>query len=260
GLYETVGGSPQGVLWTALTDPATILEQLASHRNLSYILALSVPLAGLFLLAPALTAAAVPQLLANTLSDMPTTADAYWHYTSVVIPILVAATVLGAARLATRARLLAAGVLLGLCAGLSAILGPWPQLWSTSRLVPHQAWYGGTPPAGHIDALRAAVALIPPDAPVSSTGKVGAHLSARRYVYSVPVVRRAEWIVIDERDPAVAPGVGASATARVRRGVADPAIIERFLARIDASPGWKRVFSRSGVHVYRRTRVDVGQP
>lgn len=256
GLYDTVGGSPEGVLRTAISDPSTILGQLLTRDNLGYALELGVPLAGLFLLAPALAATATPQLLANTLSDIPTTADAHWHYTSALVAILVAASVLGIARLPARGRSLAATALVGLSLGLSVILGPWPQLWSTSRLVPHQAWLDGTPPPDHVEALRAALALIPANAPVSSTGKLGAHLSARRYIYSVPVIRRATWIVVDERDPAIGPGVGAPSGARVSRGVADPTIITRFLARLDASEGWARVFSRSGVHVYRRTAWD----
>jgi len=254
GAYETIGGSPRGVVRTAMTDPGTILGELLTRDTLAYVVELALPLAGLFLLAPGLAAVALPQLLANTLSDLPTTSDPYWHYASALVPILVAATVLGIARLPSRERGVAAAGVLGLSVGLSAILGPWPQLREASRLVPHQEWYGGTPPEEHVDALRDAVALVPPDAPVSSTGKVGAHLSARRYVYSVPVLGRADWVVVDERDPVIPPGATRGGT--FRRGVLDPARIRRFLAELDASPVWNRVQHRSGVSVYRRVSAE----
>ena len=51
-----------------------------------------------------------------------------------------------------------------------------------------------------VRTLDRAVALVPEDAPVSATNRVGSHLSARRYIYSVPVVRRAEWIVLEMTD------------------------------------------------------------
>jgi uncharacterized membrane protein len=252
GAYDAIGGSPQGVLRTAFTNPGTILGELLTEDSLRYVFELAVPLAGLFLLAPGLAAVALPQLLANVLSDLPTTSDPYWHYASALVPILVAATVLGIARLPSRGRGLAAAAVLGLSIGLSAILGPWPQLQGPSRLVPHQEWYGGTPPPGHLEALRDALALVPADAPVSSTGKVGAHLSARRYVYSVPVLGRAEWVVVDERDPVIPPGAARSGDRTFERGVLDPARIARFVAELDSSPAWERVLHRSGVSVYRR--------
>ena len=51
--------------------------------------------------------------------------------------------------------------------------------------------------ARRADALRSAVELVPGGAAVSATNLAGSHLSARRYVYSAPVLGRAEWVVLD---------------------------------------------------------------
>ena len=84
----------------------------------------------------------------------------------------------------------------------------------------------------HARVAARAVAVIPPDAPVSATNTLGAHLSERRRVFSFPVLGDASWVAVDEtrpsyRDQADAPdpfavafaGCGrAGASAGVRRG------------------------------------------
>ena len=45
--------------------------------------------------------------------------------------------------------------------------------------------------------------LIPDDAVVSATNSLGAHLSARRRIFSFPYVRGAQWVVVDEQRPSL---------------------------------------------------------
>ena len=59
GRYSAVGGSPTGILETAVTDPGTILSAVTQSRDVAYLADLLLPLLALPLLAPlaALTAA-----------------------------------------------------------------------------------------------------------------------------------------------------------------------------------------------------------
>ena len=66
---------------------------------------------------------------------------------------------------------------------------------------------------------------------------------ARRYVYSVPVVGRADWIVLDRSDAWVPQAVG---------GYPDAAALRRFHTRIERSSRWRKVFERRDVVVFRR--------
>ena len=81
--------------------------------------------------------------------------------------------------------------------------------------------------------------MVPPHAVVSATNVLGAHLSARRRILSLPKLADATWVAADETRPSyvdrVSPLPAAAALVRLRR-----------------SPDWKLVFERDGVLVFRR--------
>ena len=89
GVYSAVGGSPWGVVRTALTDPLTILTAVTRGGDLFYVVMLAAPLAGLFLLAPALAAVALPQLAATLLAGFAATTDPRAHYIAGIVPVPV---------------------------------------------------------------------------------------------------------------------------------------------------------------------------
>jgi uncharacterized membrane protein len=225
GRYENVGGSPLGILETAVRDPLVLLRALTEGRDLTYLLQLSLPLVGLFFAAPLLLIAAVPELAANLLSETATQTSIRLHYAAPIAAILVAGAVFGAARFPRLIPLLLAASLAG-----AVFLGP---LWS-GELVPERV-------SAHDRVAERAVALVPGDAPVSATNGLGAHLSARRRVFSFPVVREAEWVAVDLRRPSYLDRSSTSSTAAVP------------LARLILSGDWSRVLDEDGIVVLRRT-------
>jgi hypothetical protein len=235
GHYEAVGGSPVGLLRTVFTDPGAIADELLTSHDLTYVGSLAVPLLGAFAAAPVLAFAAAPQLLLNLLSGWPATASAREHYTAVVIPFLVAASVIAIAKLKTEhRRCRVAAAIVGICALATLLDGPWP---------------GPPRPAERRRAAALeAISLVPPDAPVSTTNRAGAYLSERRYVYLVPVLGRAEWVVIDRKDAYMGfvPGLGPIREAPY------PKRLARFERRIAADADWRVVYDRNDVAVYRR--------
>jgi uncharacterized membrane protein len=239
GFYDEVGGSPAGVVRMLFSHPATVLGALVESQDIAYLLWLTIPLLGLFFLSPGLAAVALPQLLANGLSDFRSMTDPRYHSVAAVIPFLIAATVLGIRRIRPSRRGLAVGAVLVCSATISLVVGPWARVVDATPL-------GGRPhlAAARIDALADAVAAIPDGAPVTVSNSVGAHLSARRYVYSVPDVHRASWVVIDLRDPWV-----------VRRDspilTRHPEVVRALASRLERDPAWTKVFEREGVLVFR---------
>jgi uncharacterized membrane protein len=230
GRYEEVGGSPLGILEKAFTEPGRLVEVAFDERGVEYLAELLLPLAAFPLLAPAVLLVALPELAINLLSSTVTQTSIHFHYTAGVVPGLVVASVLGAARSA-RGRP-ALPVPLGILAGGTALvatilLGPVPDRVGD---------YGRTE---HDRIAAEALDVIPANDPVSAMNTLGAHLSERRRVLSYPVVEEARWIAVDDRRPSLGDRLNPpEAPARI--------------AALRRNPTWQIVFDRDGILVLRR--------
>jgi uncharacterized membrane protein len=240
GRYDAIGGSTGGIAKTAVTHPWTLFEQAFQHRDLHYLLHLLLPLSLLFLLSPLVLLAFLPEAALNQLSATPTQTSVHFHYLAAAIPPLIGATVLGASAL-TRRFPSRTGVVL-VTAVAVAVAANWKlgavPLWT---VVPggedFQAhdWHV----TAHDRVAERAIALVPGDAVVSSTNVLGAHLSARRRVLSLPKLGDATWVVADETRSSyadrVAPLPSAAALVRLRR-----------------NSDWRLVFEDDGVLVFHK--------
>jgi uncharacterized membrane protein len=220
----------------AAGDPLALARIAFDHGGVHYLLDLVLPLAGLCLFAP-VALAALPGLAINLLSSTPTQSSIHFHYTAAVIPPLVAAAVLGGARVGRRWRLPVAAI-----AAAAALVGNY-------RLGAIPFWR--ELPGGQTRQARAAAVtthdriaaraleLIPSGAVVSATNSLGAHLSARRRFLSFPYIEDAAWIAVDETQPGYADRVAPLPTAAQ-------------IAWLRRNPAWRLVFEQDGVLVFRR--------
>jgi uncharacterized membrane protein len=236
GRYSEVGGSPGGILHTALHDPGLLLRVAFDHAGFHYLVDLVLPLAGLCLLSP-VALVALPELAINLLSSAPTQSSIHFHYTAGEIPPLIIAAVFGAARIAPRWRVpVAIVVVLATLAGnyrLGAI-PIWRELPGGQTLQAHAATV-----TEHDRIAARALELIPDDAVVSATNSFGAHLSARKRVLSFPLVQDATWIAADETQPGYADRIAPLPTAAQ-------------LVWLRRNPAWRLAFEQDGVLVFRR--------
>ena len=241
GRYDAIGGSAGGIAKTAVTHPWRILEQAFQGRDVHYLFHLLLPLGFLFLLSPVVLIAALPELALNVLSATSTQTSIHFHYTAGAIAPLVAATVFGAALLARRFPAGKVAVL----AVLVALLASWKiggiPLWGA---VPGGEDYQRNDwrVTAHDHIAAQAVSLVPQEAVVSSTNVLGAHLSDRRRVLSLPKLADATWVVADE-----------TRSSYADRSAPLPAAAA--LVRLRQSPDWKLVFSRDGVLVFHKRNM-----
>jgi uncharacterized membrane protein len=241
GRYDAIGGSAGGIAKTAVTRPWRILEQAFQSSDVHYLLHLLLPLALLFVFAPLVLVAALPELALNQLSATPAQTSIHFHYTAGAIPPLVIGAVLGAAALARRrpARTGAiAAAVVAIAFAANWRYGAVP-LWGKvpgGEAYQMEAWRI----TGHDRIAERAVELVPPGAVVSATNVLGAHLSARRKVLSLPKLGDATWVAADEKRPSyldrIAPLPAAAALVRLRQ-----------------SPDWRLVFEDDGVLVFHKT-------
>ena len=241
GRYDAIGGSAGGIARTAVTHPGRILEEAFHTNDVHYLLHLLLPLSLLFLLSPVTLIAVLPELALNQLSSTSTQTSIHFHYTAGAIAPFVVATVLGAAVLARRfpAGAMAAGAV------TVALVASWKigavPLWG---YVPGGEDYQRNDwrVTDHDHVAAEALALVPKDAVVSSTNVLGAHLSDRRRVLSLPKLADATWVVADE-----------TRSSYADRSAPLPAAAA--LVRLRQRPDWKLVFARDGVLVFHRLRT-----
>ena len=238
--YRDVGGSAGGILRTAIHHPSRLVSRAFDGRGLHYLGQLALPLALLFLAAPLVVVAAVPELALNLLSSTRTQTSIHFHYTAGAIPPLVVASVLGAARIARRRpswTIPLAAVAVAVALVENYRLGAIP-LWSG---VPggqtFQSDAAGV--TAHDRVAARALRLIPGNAVVSATNSLGAHLSARRRIFSFPVLRDATWVAADEKKPSYFDRASS------------PLASDR-LAALRRDRAWRLVFEEDGVLVFRR--------
>jgi uncharacterized membrane protein len=222
--YDAVGGSPLSVVKTAITDPLLLLGTVTDGRDLVYLLQLALPLAGLFLAAPLMLIPALPELAANLLSETTTQTSIEFHYTAVIAPFLIVGAVFAVSRFPRLLPVVLASSLLG-----AVFLGPL----RSGQLRPDRV-------SAHDRVAARALRLIPSNAPVSSTNRLGGHLSERRRVLSFPVVRDARWVAVDLRH------------ASYLDRPSDPSTTAVPLARLLANGNWLEVLDEDGVIVLRR--------
>lgn len=231
--YGGVGGSPARLAETIVLNPARIAAELGAD-DVAYALFVAIPLCGLFLFQPLLAAGAAPELTLSILSSRPEQTSIGAQYTASLIAFLVAASILGAARLSGPMRRRAVRYLVGVSA-LAALISPlWSAPFSIAALTS----------AKH-DAQAAAVDLVPSGAPVSATNHLGAHLSARRRVYGFPQRAQATWVVVDADDAVVA-------------DVPDRRAFRRALLQLRRDARFRLVYSRERVQVFRRLARPEG--
>jgi uncharacterized membrane protein len=264
--YERLGDGPTEILQTFVTRPWEAVALLVTPGRVTYVLLLLLPLLLLPLAAPMLALVAVPQLLINLFAAWGPAQTVEYHYGVLLVPVLVAAALLGLSRLRSReeddavsAVVRRGGLMAGLLVGGVLLAGVWQGPLPLWGWVPG-GWGGSPLHAFTVDAdaraIQGAVDLIPPDEPVSATNDAGSHLSARRRILLFPVLRDANWALVSD-------GRRAQAIAADRPTLRPtlPIGIRPRSRQLQGSPKWKLVYEERGIRLYRRiASVPPGEP
>ena len=172
-------GGPGGVVRTAVTKPGTLLAYVFGEERPWYLWQMFFPLAGLSLLAPSVLVIAAAPLASNLLTTFYYQYDIHYHYGTLIIPVLVTATIYAVAR--ARSMELRA-MLVSLVVGTSLVAA---YLWGAtpfSRQDPPIA----DPNYPTIPYIQRAIGLIPDDAVVSAHYAYVPHVDHRKKIYMFP--------------------------------------------------------------------------
>ena len=248
-LYSGVGGSPSGVIETAVSDPGEITSRVLSSESGDFAWKLLAPFGLTALLSPGVLAVGLPQFGADVLSDTSWTREISYHYAALPLAAVAIAAVEGAAFLVRRfggaARWLVPTGVLACAFAATLAWGPSP-IGSEYR---RQWWPPQNDP--RLDIKRAAVDAIPDDASVSAVYTFVPHLSRREQIYSFPNPWRPSNWGFEDRDTRDPRTVDWLVVDRVALGDEDRMLLDRILA----SGSWDVVRDVDGVVLAKRIRA-----
>lgn len=183
-------GGVGGFVKETFTNPTKVWSYLTSEDRPMYLFQLTAPLAGIFLFEPVLTLVAVPVVAANVVSTFWYQHSIQYHYTIIVVPVLVCATVVAASKMqrVVKHSLLTLAVL---CSAITFVT--WGQ--HPLALHPREVLAGGTPVSV---AGRDIMKRVPQDAVVSVYDALTTHATHRKEVYFFPNPFSALYYGVDE--------------------------------------------------------------
>jgi uncharacterized membrane protein len=181
-FYGNYGSSMPEVVKNIIKRPDRVLSDAAKPDRLRFYRDLTLPLAGLPVLALGPLLVLAPQMLASVITTTPYARQIKWQYTSVMIAPLLVASIEGA-WLVWRFQVVrkVLPVYMVCSAWISNVA------WSPSPISKHYAvWSGSNGDNPRRATLDEAVRLVPDGASVTATYTLLPHLSQRQEVYDWP--------------------------------------------------------------------------
>ena len=183
-------GGPGGFIKEAIFHPTNVWKYLMQDDRPLYLFQMFAPLAGAFFLSPWLAAIAVPVLASNVVSNFWYQHSIQYHYSIVVMPVLVFASILGVQKLRKHFHGLAVSLILA-CSLLT--FSAWGQTPLSQN--PRAVWKGNNPVAvAGLDIIRD----IPADAIISVWDPLTTHMAHREHVYFFPNPFKASYYGVDD--------------------------------------------------------------
>jgi uncharacterized membrane protein len=181
-FYSDFGDSPINIVKTIILSPQKVILTILEPSRLEYLKRLLLPIGFFPLFAPFVLIFAAPDLLINLLSSNTNFHQIYYQYTATVTPFLFIAGIYGV--VFVKKRFYVSNILIVSYLFIVGFLGAY--------------LYGPLPGAQHpsIDMFTQAqsdrkfiaqyLSRIPRQYSVAATNNIGAHLSHRRYLFTIP--------------------------------------------------------------------------
>lgn len=183
-------GGPTGLIKETITNPTNVWKYVLQDDRPTYLFQMLAPLAGAFFLSPWMALVAVPVLASNVVSTFWYQHSIQYHYSLVVMPVLVVASILGVKRLRYSWRPIATSVILA-CTVVA--YSSWAQ--TTLAQHPRVVWDSNNPVArAGLDIIK----YVPADAVVSAFDPLTTHMAHRKEIYFFPNPFKASYYGVDD--------------------------------------------------------------
>jgi len=172
-------GGPAGFVKTIFSDPMQVVSHLGSESRPYYLFQMALPVAFIFIAAPEIAAIALFVVGLNLISTFYYQFHIEYHYSFVIVPILVFGTIHAVGRLAEKFRV----GLVATCVATSLFSAFfWAPLPGSRTSIE----YNGSK-TEFVVAAHEAMGKVPDAAVVSAFHPLTAHMARRERVYAFPV-------------------------------------------------------------------------
>lgn len=191
--YSEFGNNPSSVIKNVILSPGDVLQKLLNETRLDYLRQIFQPLGFLSLLSPIVLIFTLPDLAINLLSANSNMYQIYYQYTAVITPFIFIAAIFGVKNLTKwfpRLPLSFLLVFLSLTTIYSAYqYGPLPGAKNPNiEMIANKN--------ENRKEISSFLKTIPKEAKVAATNNVGAHLSQREYIFTIPIgIEEADYVV-----------------------------------------------------------------
>lgn len=189
--YAEVGGSPLGIVRTAITNPLRIARSVVEPKKVFFSIALFGPVVGLSAIAGWASILVLPTLSYTLLSSYEPQFSFTSQYSAPLVPLILGTSIIALARLPARARPFIAALVVCSSLAFSWAFGdlPYSRKFDPS-LFQMQSRY---------TAFLPSLDQISPAAHVSAENGFPSHLAERRFIYDYGFqgVQDADWVVLD---------------------------------------------------------------
>ncbi|MDO8659472.1 MAG: DUF2079 domain-containing protein [Candidatus Parcubacteria bacterium] len=182
--YSNFGNSPAEIIKNVFLSPQKIILIFFESSRLEYLKHLFMPLGFISFLSPAYLIFAIPDLLIDLLSNNANLREIYYQYTSTITPFIFISGIYGVRQFSKwfpKIQLLAIALYIIFFTFMSAYsFGPLP-----GAAKPNLDMF--TKPQENKEVIENFLSTIPENYTVAATNNLGAHLSHRQTVFTVPV-------------------------------------------------------------------------
>ena len=182
--FSEFGSTPAGIIKNIFLNPIKTFNLIFNVANFEYIIELFVPVGFLSFIAPFFIVFSFPDLLLNIMSTNSNLKSINYHYAAVIIPFVYVSAVFGVKKIISLKLKLFNSKVLFYFIFLASILSTWlygvlpgtknPALEVFNRRLPER------------EKIQEFLDKIPSNLSVAATNNLGAHLSHRENIYTIP--------------------------------------------------------------------------
>lgn len=182
--YSDFGNSPQQIIFNMLLSPQKFLSTIFDTGRLLYLKQLFLPVGFVSLLSPVYLIFAVPDLLINLFSNNSGLRQVYYQYSANITPFIFISSIFAVKKIMKRfpkiSKIYIAIYLLFFTLLSAYLIGPLPGARNPSIDM-------FIKPQKNKGAIGKILLKIPEKYSVAATNNLGAHLSHRETIYTIPI-------------------------------------------------------------------------